>query len=367
MTTSIRPESLEFLKLLLTTPSPSGFEAPAQQLWIDYVAPFADEITTDTYGSVVATLNPGAPTSLLVEGHCDEIGLMVNYIDDSGYIYVKSIGGIDAAVVPGKRLKIHGAKGVVTGVTGATAVHLRDKDKSGENVRKLHELFVDVAAKNADEVLERGVRVGDAITFADDFEMLTEHICVARALDNRIGTWVAAETLRTIKENGIALGVTLHAASCVQEEVGLRGAQMTTLNLKPDMALVTDVGHATDSPGIDHRLHGKVKLGEGPIMSFGGAMHPEMTKRLLAAAQEIEVPIQRDAEPGSSGTDADMTFKSSGGCATALLALPIRYMHTTVEMTDLRDLQRIVDVYVAFARSLNTGEKIRTPLRVPKK
>ncbi|MDX1972346.1 MAG: M42 family metallopeptidase [Candidatus Sumerlaeia bacterium] len=366
MSSLIRPESLDFLRRLLTTPSPSGFEREAQQLWIDYVAPYADGVTSDVYGNVVATLNPGAPTSILVEGHCDEIGLMVAHIDDSGFIYSKSIGGIDAAVVPGKRLRIHGAKGTVLGVTGATAIHLRDKDKAAE-VRKLHELFIDIGAKSADEVKERGVRVGDAMTFADDFELLTEHLCVARALDNRIGTWVAAETLRTLKESGAALGVTVHAASCVQEEVGLRGAQMITTTLKPDMALVTDVGHATDSPGIDHRLHGKVKLGEGPILSFGGAMHPEMTKRLLAVAEEIQVPLQREAEPGGSGTDADMTFKTSGGCATALLGLPIRYMHTTVEMTDLRDLQRIVELYVAFIRSLNHGERITVPLNIPRK
>lgn len=359
----MRRQSLEFLKTLLTTPSPSGFERKGQKVWMDYVRPFADEIQTDTYGSAVASLNPGAESSIVVAGHSDEIGLMVHHIDDDGFIYVVTIGGVDPAVVPGKRLTIHTDKGPVRGVTGATAIHLRDRNKSQENVRPIHELFVDVGAANKDAVLKKGIQIGDPITFVDDFELIDKNICVARALDNRIGTWIAAETLRLVSESKQKPKVSLYAASCVQEEVGLRGAFMSAVQLKPDMALVTDVGHATDSPGIDARKHGKTKLGGGPIISFGGAMLPEMTDRLVKIADKKKIPVQRLAEPGASWTDADSFFKASGGCATALVALPIRYMHTTVEMTDLRDMERIAELFAAFVLSLKKGEKIKAVIK----
>lgn len=355
----MRKESLNFLKKLLTTPSPSGFERKGQKVWMDYVKSYSDSIETDTYGSAVATLNAGAKTSIVVAGHCDEIGLMVSSIEKDGFIYLQTIGGIDPAVVPGKRLNIHTRKGTVRGVTGATAIHLRDRDKGAEDPRKIHELFLDVGASSAEEVEKKGIRVGDAITFVDDFEMLDENLCIARALDNRIGTWIAAETLRLIKESKKKLNVTVHAASCVQEEIGLRGAQMTAMQLKPDMALVTDVGHATDSPAIDSRKHGKTKLGGGPLLSLGATMLTEMTDRIEDIAAKEKIPLQLVAEPGYSGTDADMFYRAGGGCATALVALPIRYMHTTVEMTDLRDLQRIPQLFAAFCLSLKKGETIK--------
>lgn len=353
----MRGESLEFLKKLLTTPSPSGFEREGQRVWLDYVSKYADETRTDTYGSALGIINPKAPTRVMIVGHADEIGLMVNHIDDKGFVYVVSIGGIDPQVVPGKRLVIHAKKGRVRGITGATAIHLRDRDADAKP-RKLHELFVDIGASSRKEA-EKRVQIGDPITFVDDFELINENVAIARALDNRIGTFVAAETLRLIRESKKTPACAVYAASCVQEEIGLRGSHMMTMQVKPDIGLVVDVGHATDSPGIDHRQHGQAKLGGGPLLSIGGPTLPEVNAELERIAKARKIPLQRSATPGASGTDTDMVFKVAGGAACALVSLPIRYMHTTVEMTDLRDLERIAKLFAEFCLSLKKGQTFK--------
>ena len=353
----MRTESLEFLKTLLTTPSPSGFEQKGQRVWLDYATQFADETFTDTYGNAVGVLNPGGDPKVMIVGHADEIGLMVSHIDDKGFIYVKSIGGIDPAVVAGKRLTIHTKKGPVRGVTGATAIHLRDKEGEAKP-RQMHEMFVDIGAKDKKKA-EAKVRIGDPITFVDDFELMDENLVIARALDNRIGTWVAAETLRLIRKSDKKLAASVYAASCVQEEIGLRGSHMLTMQIRPDIGLISDVGHATDSPGIDPRKHGLSKLGGGPLLSIGGATLPEVNEALEQVAKSKKIALQRRATPGSSGTDMDSVFKVSGGVACALVSLPIRYMHTTVELTDLRDLEAIAKLFAEFCLSLKTGQRFK--------
>lgn len=358
----MRKESLAFLRQLLTTPSPSGFERNGQRVWLDYVTPFADETFTDTYGSAVAVANPGADPKVMIVGHADEIGLMVTHIDDNGFIYVQSIGGIDPAVVPGKRITIHTQNGPVRAVTGATAIHLRDRDKGEDKVRKMHELFLDVGASSRKEVEKKGIRIGDPATFVDDFELLDDNIAIARAFDNRIGTWIAAETLRLIRESGRRLQCSVYACSAVQEEIGLRGAHMLTMQIKPDIGLVTDVGHATDSPGIDARRHGQFKLGGGPQITIGGPTLPEVNEHLEKLAKKLNIPLQREATPGRSGTDTDAVFMVSGGVACGLISLPIRYMHTTVEMTDLRDLQRIAELFAEFCLSLKKGQRFKAKI-----
>ncbi len=356
----MREASLEFLRRLLTTPSPSGFERAGQRVWLDYAGAFADETQTDVYGSAVATLNPGGTPRVMIVGHADEIGLMVNHIDEKGFIYARSIGGIDPAVVPGKRLAIHAAGGMVRGVTGATAIHLRDREKDAKPA-KLHELFIDIGAGSREEA-EGRLRIGDPITFVDDFELLDENVAIARAFDNRIGTWIAAETLRLVRESGRTPACALIAASAVQEEIGLRGSHMLAERLRPDIALVTDVGHATDSPGIDARQHGATKMGGGPLLAIGGPTLPELVRELEATAGRHEIPLQRIATPGRSGTDADSVFMAGGGIATGLVKLPIRYMHTTVEMTDLRDLERIARLFAEFCLALEPGHRFRTEI-----
>ncbi|NUP90090.1 MAG: M42 family metallopeptidase [Candidatus Sumerlaeia bacterium] len=353
----MRTQSLEFLQRLLTTPSPSGFERAGQRVWLDYAKRWADETHTDTYGTAVAAIQPGASPRVAIVGHADEIGLMVRHVDKRGFLYVAPIGGVDPAVLPGKRLTIHTARGPVRGVTGATAIHLSDRD-GDPKPRKLHEIFVDIGADSEKAALRR-VQIGDPITFVDDFEVLDGDTAVSRALDNRIGTWVAAETLRLIRESKRRLRCAVFGVSAVQEEIGLRGSHMITVTLRPDVALVVDVGHATDSPGIDHRRHGLTKLGRGPILSIGGGALPEVTAHLEKVAKAQRIPLQRRATPGASSTDMDSVFKVSGGVASALVSLPIRYMHTTVEMTSLRDLERIAQLFAAFCLSLGAGQRFQ--------
>ncbi|MFZ9882326.1 MAG: M20/M25/M40 family metallo-hydrolase, partial [Phycisphaerales bacterium] len=290
-------------------------------------------------------------------------GLMVNHFDDKGFVYCKAIGGIDTGSIVGKRVRfqssVPGVKNPVVGLIGATAIHLQDKTAEGK-VRKMHELFIDIGAASADEAKQR-LAIGDAGVFLDGFMQLTDDLVVARALDNRIGTWSAAEALRLGAAHAADLKVRVVAVSTVQEEVGLRGAQMIARSLAPDCALVTDVGHATDSPGISHAQHGQFKLAAGPKIAIGGAMQPEVVARLAETAAGLSIPLQRAATPGGSGTDTDAIFVN-GGIPCGLVSLPIRYMHTTVEMTSLRDLNRIAHLFAGFALSMKPGERFSATL-----
>lgn len=356
----VRPESLAFLRQLLETPSPSGFERDGQRVWLDYVRPFAKKVWNDAYNNCFASFGPegaGVPT-LAICGHADEIGLMVNHFDEKGFIYCRAIGGIDPASIVGKRIRfrssVAGVSEPVIGLVGATAIHLQDKSQEGK-VRKMHELFVDIGAASADEAKAR-LAIGDPGVFLDGFLQLNDDIIVARALDNRIGTWIAAEALRLISLRSALLRVRVVAVSTVQEEVGLRGAQMVARSLAPDVALVTDVGHATDSPGISHAQHGQFKLAGGPKLAIGGAVQPEVVARLTEVAGSLSIPLQRSATPSGTGTDTDAIFVA-GGIPCGLVSLPIRYMHTTVEMTSLRDLSRIAHLFAGFALSMQPGDR----------
>ncbi|MFO0827987.1 MAG: M20/M25/M40 family metallo-hydrolase [Phycisphaerales bacterium] len=359
----MRPESLSFLTRLLDTPSPSGHERDGQKLWLEYVRPFATRTWNDAYGNCFASLEPAgyqpdrAPT-VAVCGHADEIGLMVNHIDEKGFVYCRAIGGIDVTSIVGKRVRFRSSVadvGTVAGVIGATAIHLQDR--SGEpKVRKLHELFIDIGAVDA-EAAKRRLNIGDVGVFSESFEKLTDDIVIARALDNRIGTFAAAETLRLCHERRAELKVRVVAVSTVQEEIGLHGAAMIAHSLKPDVCLVTDVGHATDSPGISPQQHGFFKLAGGPKLAVGAEMHPEVVARLTRSAESQGIALQRSATPGSSGTDTDAIFLSRGGIPCGLLSLPIRYMHTTVEMTSLKDLRQISEVFAGLCLTLDPADR----------
>lgn len=367
----MRTESLAFLRRLLDTPSPSGFEREGQRTWLEYVrSNGATRTWNDAYGNCFAELAPtsapaGAarPFTVAVCGHADEIGLMVTHVDSNGFVYCRSIGGIDPGSIVGKRLQfrssVAGVDSPVLGLIGATAIHLQDRG-GDPKVRKVHELFVDIGAK--DEAAARArLNVGDPGTFLDSSMMLSDELIVARALDNRIGTWVAAETLRICAAMPDRK-VRVVAVSTVQEEVGLHGARMVAESLRPDVALVTDVGHATDSPGITHAQHGQFKMGAGPKIAIGGAMQPEVVARLLATAERLAIPLQRGATPGSSGTDTDSIFLAAGGIPCGLVSFPIRYMHTTVEMGHLRDLEQIPQVFSGFCEGLTGAERFAPAL-----
>ena len=351
----MRKESLEFLKELLTTPSPSGHESAGQRIWCDYARRYADEVRTDAYGNAVAVLNPGGDPKLMLDGHLDEIGLMVKHIEEKGYIYFQRIGGVDPGLVRGKRVNIHTAKGIVRGVIGAPPIHLQDRDKEKKPPR-LHESYIDIGAADGKEAKKR-VAVGDPITFVDDFEMINDHVAVARGFDNRAGTWAVIEVLRIAAASKTKPKCAIYACSSIQEEVGLIGAQMLVFSVKPDAAVAVDVSPATDTPGIDVKQHGEVKMGKGPTISIGRENHPVMVERLRKIARRKRIPVQLEAFSLTGGTDAMAIYKAQGGVPSALISIPNRYTHTTVEMLDLRDLQRSADLLAAFAIDIKKGER----------
>ncbi|HMN95106.1 MAG TPA: M20/M25/M40 family metallo-hydrolase [Phycisphaerales bacterium] len=361
--TDVHEDRLRFLFELLATPTPSGFEHEGQRRWLASVAPAADRTWHDAYGNCFAELLPRRaverPATVAVFGHIDEIGLMAAHIDERGFVYCKAIGGIDPATIVGKRISfrssVDGVDEPVLGVVGATATHLQDKTVEGK-VRKLHELFIDIGAPDRGAA-ERRLRIGDPGVFAEGPQRIGADLLVARALDNRAGAWVAAETLARVSERRDELRCRLVAVSTVQEEVGLVGAEMLAEGLRPDVALVTDVGHATDSPGISNAQHGMVRLAGGPRIAVGATLHPAIVARLEAIAARTGIPLQRFAVPGKTGTDTDAIFRRGGGIPSALVSLPIRYMHTTVEMTSLADLDRIAALFTAFALDLADGER----------
>src|SRR5271155_1524711 len=297
----MRPESLEFLSRLLNTASPSSEEARGQRVWLDYVAPFADKVETDTYGNALAVLNPEGSPKIMVEGHADEIAFQIQYIDDDGFIYFSGVGGHDPGLARGQRVHIHGRNGEVLGVIGALAVHMQDRGKKQE-VPELHELFIDIGATSRKKA-EKRVAVGDLITYIVGWQQLNGDIYIARACDNRIGTFVAAETLRLCAKAGKKLKASVVAASAVGEENGLYGAEMIGYSVQPDAALVIDVAQATDLPITSKKKFGDARLGKGPILSRGSVNHPVLVKRLEDVAKKRKLPFQRGIDPRRSGTD----------------------------------------------------------------
>ena len=356
----MREQSLSFLRTLVNTPSPVGHEARGQRAWLDYAGQFADETFSDAYGNCVAILNKGGSPRLMLAGHADEIAMAVNYINDEGYIYVRKMGGVDAAITKAQRVVIHTRKGAVKGVVGNVAPHLMKEEKDPKPP-KIHDLFIDIGAGSRKEA-EQLVRIGDPITLTDEFDLLRNDLAVARAFDNRIGTFAVAETLRLLKESKAKLNAEVCAVSNVQEEVGLFGARQIAYSLKPDMALVVDVTHATDYPTVNKPQHGDTRVGKGPTITHGGCNHPEVVARVEAVAKARKIPLQHEAMSSSSGTDTDVIFWTRGGIASALISLPNRYMHSPVEVVSLKDLERIPELLAAFAASLKKGEQFKVKI-----
>ena len=350
----MREESLELLKALLTTPSPSGFESRTQRIWCQYARKYADEVRTDAYGNAVAVLNPKGDPKIMLDAHVDEIGLMVKHIDDNGFVFFQQIGGVDPALLRGKRVNIHAAGGVVRGVIGATAIHLSERKKEAK-VPKMHEVFIDIGASAAST--KRRIAIGDPISFVDDFEMLNKNIGVARAFDNKAGIWTVIEALRLAKSS--KLRPAIYACSSIQEETGLNGAKMQVLNVKPHVGIAVDVTHSTDTPGIEVKQHGEVKMGKGPTIALGRENHPTLTDRLRSVAKRKKIPIQIETFSLTGGTDAYAIWTQDGGIPSAILSIPNRYMHSTVEMLDLRDLQRTADLLAAFCTDVKKGERFK--------
>ena len=357
---AMREQSLQFLKTLVNTPSPVGHEVRGQRVWLDYAKQFADETFSDAYGNCVAVLNKGGSPRLMLAGHADEIAMAVNYIDDQGYIYVRKMGGVDAAITKAQRVVIHTRNGPVKGVVGNVAPHLM-KDEKDPKPPKIHDLFIDIGVPSRKEA-EKLVRTGDPITLTNEFDLLRNDLAVARAFDNRIGTFAVAEALRLLKESKAKLQAEVCAVSNVQEEVGLLGARQIAYALKPDVALVVDVTHATDYPTVSKAQHGDTRVGKGPTVTHGGCNHPEVVARLEALAQAKKIPLQHEAMSSTSGTDTDAIFWTRGGIASALVSLPNRYMHSPVEVVSLKDLDLIPKLLAGFAASLKRGEQFKVKI-----
>jgi endoglucanase len=305
----------------------------------------------------VAVLNKGGSPRLMLAAHADEIAMAVNYISDEGFLYVRKMGGVDAAITKAQRVVIHSRNGPVKGVVGNVAPHLT-KQEGDPKPPKIHDLFIDIGAKDRKEA-ERIVRIGDPITLTDEFDLLRNDLAVARAFDNRIGTFAVAEALRLLQEVKGKLAAEVCAVSNVQEEVGLLGARQIAYSLQPDVAVVVDVTHATDYPTVSKAQHGDVKIGGGPALTHGGCNHPDVVARLEAVAKAKKIPLQHEAMSATSGTDTDVIFWTRGGIASALVSLPNRYMHSPVEVVSLKDLEKIPELLAAFARSLKAGERFK--------
>ena len=355
----ISADDRAFLFDLLRTPSPTGFEAPGQRLWAARARASADRLESDAYGSAWATRDGGGPTVLL-EAHADEIGFAVKYVTDDGFLRVDRIGGSDQAIARARRLMILGSNGPVPGILGNTAIHLRDR-KDDEKAPKLEELFVDVGAKDKEGVAALGIRVGHPAVYADGVEMLTETRVVGRALDNRLGGFVLTQVLADL-EAGKQHAATVVALNAVQEEIGGNGAKMAAYEISPDVAVVLDVTHATDSPGIDKAKHGEVVLGGGPSVTHGTVNHPAVVARLIEVAEKEGIPLQHESSSRYSGTDTDLIFTTKSGVPSALVSIPMRYMHSTVETVDLGDVEHTVNLLAAFARSVKKDDAFRTAI-----
>lgn len=351
----MRPESLEFFRTLVESPSPSGFEQPAAKVFRAYLEPVADTVRTDVMGSVHATLagtdaeRDGRRVSVMLAGHIDEIGLMVTYIMPEGYLAFRSIGGIDEAVLPGMRVHVHTSDGPKLGVLGRLPIHLLEEDER-KQVTKMHKLFIDLGLC-ADEV-KKLVHVGDPVTLAVGFEEFGDGMVVSRAFDDKVGAFVCAEVLRQVKERGGAK-VDLVAAATSQEEIGLRGGITSAYGVDPSLGIAVEVGHATDYPDVDKRKHGESECGKGPIITRGANINPVVFDGLKAAAAAADVEVQFDGEPRGTGTDANAMQLARGGKPAGLVSIPLRYMHTPTEVLALADVEAAISMLVEYVCALD--------------
>ena len=334
--------SIQFLEKYLNNPSPTGYEAGGQKIWMDYLKPYVDTFITDTYGSAVGIINPEAEFKVVIEGHSDEISWYVNYITDNGLIYVIRNGGSDHQIAPSKRVNIHTKKGIVKGVFGWPAIHTRNRGK--EEAATLHNIFIDCGCSSKEEVEKLGVHVGCVITYPDEFMILNKDKFVCRAIDNRMGGFIIAEVARLLKENKKKLPFGLYIVNSVQEEIGLRGAEMITQTIKPNVAIVTDVCHDTTTPMIEKKIEGDLQIGKGPVIAYAPATQNILRELIVSTAEEKKIPFQRHATSRVTGTDTDAFAYSNGGVASALISLALRYMHTTVEMVHREDVEHVIEL-----------------------
>ncbi len=347
-------KSLTFLEKYLNNAAPTGYEWEGQKIWMDYLKPYVDEFITDTYGTAVGVINPDAKYKVVIEGHADEISWYVNYISDNGLLYVVRNGGSDHQIAPSKIVNIHTKNGIVKGVFGWPAIHTRSKAR--ETPPKPDNIFIDLGCKTKEEVEKLGVHVGCVITYPDEFHILNKDNFVCRALDNRMGGFMIAEVARLLKENKKKLPFGLYIVNSVQEEIGLRGAQMIAERIQPNAAIVTDVTHDTTTPMIEKKVQGHCEMGKGPVIAYAPAVQQKLRDLITDTAEDNKIPFQRAALSRATGTDTDAFAYSNSGVASALISLPLRYMHTTVEMVHRDDVENVIKLIYESLLKIENGE-----------
>ncbi|MBL7862002.1 MAG: M42 family metallopeptidase [Cyclobacteriaceae bacterium] len=350
-------KSKKFLFDYLNNASPTGFEHTGQQLWLDYIKPYTNDYMVDVYGTAVGIINPKANYKVVIEAHADEISWFVNYITDDGYIYVRRNGGSDHQIAPSMRVNIYGDKGVVKGVFGWPAIHVRDAAK--EETPTLKNIFIDIGAESKKEVEAMGVHVGSVAVFEDELIELNKNYLTGRALDNRMGGYMIAEVARRLSENKKKLPFCLYVVNAVQEEIGLRGAEMISRRLKPDLAICTDVTHDTQSPMYNKKESGNLKCGLGPVLCYGPAVQNNVLKMIIDVANKKKIPFQRQAVSRSTGTDTDSFAYSAEGVASGLISLPLKYMHTTVETVHKEDVENVINLIYEVLLQVKPGHDFR--------
>lgn len=350
----LNKKALDFLEKYVNNPSPTGFESEGQKLWLEYIKPYVDDHIVDTYGSVAAIINPKADYKVVIEAHADEISWFVHYISKDGFIYLRRNGGSDHQIAPSKRVNIHTDNGIVKAVFGWPAIHTRSGGK--EQPPTLNNIFLDCGCTSKDEVEKLGVHVGCVITYEDEFITLNDRYYVGRALDNRIGGFMIAQVARLLHESKTKLPFGLYITNAVQEEIGLRGAEMIAHRIKPDVAIVTDVCHDTHTPMIDQKVQGDTSCGKGPVIAYGPAVQTNLQGHVIQTAEDKEIPFQRLAVSRSTGTDTDAFAYSNMGVASMLISLPLRYMHTTVEMVHKEDVENVIKLIYEAIKTIKPGE-----------
>lgn len=341
----ITSKAFQFLKEYINNASPVGFESSGQKLWLEYLKGYVDTTFVDPYGTAVGIINPKSPFKVVIEAHADEISWFVNYITAEGLLYLKRNGGVDHQIAPGQRVFIHGKKGPVKAVFGWPAIHTRLGNTDVKDPQpKVDNLFLDTGARNRKEVEDLGIHIGSVVTYQDGFDELANDYYIGRAFDNRIGGFMIAEVARLLKENKKTLPYGLYVVNAVQEEIGLRGAEMIARRIKPNIAIITDVTHDTYTPMINKMIEGDVACGKGPSLAYGPAVHNKLLNLVQDVAEKKKIPVQLRTVSRSTGTDTDSFAYANDGCPSVLISIPLRYMHTTVEMLHKSDIEQTIQL-----------------------
>lgn len=353
----LNPGSTRFLYEYLNNASPTGFESSGQKIWLNYLKPYIDEYFVDTYGTAVGVINPKAEYKVVIEAHADEISWFVHYITKDGFIYLRRNGGSDHQIAPSMRVNIHTENGPIKAVFGWPAIHVRDAAK--EEGPTLKNIFLDLGCKSDKEVEALGVHVGCVVTYEDELMELNDRFYTGRALDNRIGGFMIAEVARMLKENKDKLPFGLYLVNSVQEEVGLNGATMIARRIKPDVAIITDVCHDTQTPMMNKINSGDLACGKGPVLSYAPAVQNNLLKLVIEAAKKNKIEFQRQAASRATGTDTDAFAYATDGIASVLISLPLRYMHTTVESVHKQDVEEVIKLIYHSLKNLKNNQDFR--------